>query len=185
MKGPGRSHGSHEVQVQQERRWRFLCNWPRHWSKDILVSGTVSTKNYKELTWTQLDAGDQLQLTWLPAEWGSKRRSIACCTQVDTTVSMHSPWPGVPRLESRWNGSWQWPEQAIARGHPRSCCSAKCVTGWWFSADQKNMGRPMENMGKDMEISWSGWWWLEHDFYFSIYWDCHHPQLTNLYFSEG
>ena len=21
----------------------------------------------------------------------------------------------------------------------------------------------------------SGWWWLEHDLYFPIYWECHHP----------
>ena len=29
-----------------------------------------------------------------------------------------------------------------------------------------------------------GWWWLEHDSYFSIYWECHHPSWLS-YFSEG
>ena len=30
----------------------------------------------------------------------------------------------------------------------------------------------------------SGWWWLEHDFSFSIYLDFHHPNWLS-YFSEG
>ena len=33
--------------------------------------------------------------------------------------------------------------------------------------------------------SMSGWWWLEHDFYFSIQLGMLSSQLTNSYFSEG
>ena len=29
-----------------------------------------------------------------------------------------------------------------------------------------------------------GWWWLEHEFYFPIYWEVHHPNWLS-YFSEG
>ena len=32
--------------------------------------------------------------------------------------------------------------------------------------------------------TYSGWWWLEHDFYFPIYWECHHPNWLS-YFSGG
>ena len=36
-----------------------------------------------------------------------------------------------------------------------------------------------------LEILLSGWWWLEHDFYFARYWEFSSSQLTNSYFSEG
>ena len=41
------------------------------------------------------------------------------------------------------------------------------------------------NNGKSVGNIWyTGWWWLEHDFYFSIYWEFHHPNGLS-YFSEG
>ena len=33
-------------------------------------------------------------------------------------------------------------------------------------------------------LSAAGWWWLEHDFYFPIYWECNHPNWLS-YFSDG
>ena len=38
-------------------------------------------------------------------------------------------------------------------------------------------------MGKNHETSWyTGWWWLEHDFYFSRNtWECHHPNWLSYF----
>ena len=34
--------------------------------------------------------------------------------------------------------------------------------------------------------TFSGWWWLEHDFYdFPIYWECHHPNWRTHIFQMG
>ena len=31
----------------------------------------------------------------------------------------------------------------------------------------------------------TGWWWLEHRFYFSLYWECHHPNWRSHIFQMG
>ena len=40
------------------------------------------------------------------------------------------------------------------------------------------------NYNFSLVVNSSGWWWLEHDFYVSTYWKCHHPNWLS-YFSEG
>ena len=49
-------------------------------------------------------------------------------------------------------------------------------SSWHFQTSiQVNIWRFPESWGYPCSSSISGWWWLEHDFYFSIYWECHHP----------
>ena len=57
----------------------------------------------------------------------------------------------------------------------------RCRDDWGFTG--------MERIGHVLDAlhdfqSLSGWWWLEHDCDFSIYWECHHP-IWPSYFSEG
>ena len=44
---------------------------------------------------------------------------------------------------------------------------------------RKSIGKPQENGGWMGFYRKSGWWWLEHDFHFPIYWECHHPNWLN------
>ena len=74
-------------------------------------------------------------------------------------------------------GEWESPIQVISGTWVKVNDPPK----WWFT----NFCKPQEDAEKSNPTNIvAGWWFGCHEFYFPIYWECHHSNWRS-YFSEG
>ena len=64
------------------------------------------------------------------------------------------------------------------------------LAGWWFgtwvySYHHYSIIMCYMIIYNQIHTTYTGWWWLEHDFYFPIYWECHHPNWRTHIFQRG